>query len=152
MPNSSRFAIAVHVLTLLARYSGQPVKSGFLAESVNTNPVVIRRLLCALAQGGLVVSQTGAAGGTWLARPPEQISLWEIYRIVELGPLFALHRQQPNQHCLVGRHIEEVLSDIQKDTETALAQVLTQTSVMDVARLVGPCGMPEAVEEFSVIL
>ena len=128
------------------------MKSEFLAESVNTNPVVIRRLLCSLAHSGLVASQTGAAGGTWLARAPEQISLWEIYRSVELGPLFALHRQQPNQTCLVGSHIEEVLSNIQNEAESALAKVLGQITVFDVAQAVGPCGMPESAEVFDVIL
>jgi Rrf2 family protein len=148
---SSRFAIAVHVLTLLARYSGQLVKSEALAQSVNTNPVVIRRLLCSLAQAGLVSSQTGAMGGTWLARPAEQILLAEVYRAVEAGPLFALHRQQPNQQCVVGRHIEEVLTDIQQDAEDAVMRVLGNTTVADVAQSVGPCGMP-AIETFDVIL
>jgi Rrf2 family protein len=151
MPNSSRFAIAVHVLTLLARYPGQPVKSESLAESVNTNPVVIRRLLCALGQAGLVASQTGATGGSWLAREPEHITLAEIYRVVETGPLFALHRQQPNQMCLVGRHIEDVLSEIFRDAESAMGQVLARTTIADVTVAVGPCGMPQA-EAFDVIL
>jgi Rrf2 family protein len=151
MPNSSRFAIAVHVLTLLARYPDQPVKSDSLAGSVNTNPVVIRRLLCALSQAGLVTSQTGAAGGTWLTRPATQITLWEVYRAVEPGPLFVLHRQKPNQQCTVGRHIEEVLSDILRETESSLARVLAHKTVSEVAQAVGPCGMPAA-DTFNIIL
>jgi DNA-binding GntR family transcriptional regulator len=42
-------------------WSGEePLKSEQVAESVNTNPVVIRRMLLELAEAGLVVSQTGS--------------------------------------------------------------------------------------------
>jgi DNA-binding IscR family transcriptional regulator len=45
MSTSSRFAVAVHVLTLMAWADEEPLKSEQVAESVNTNPVVIRRML-----------------------------------------------------------------------------------------------------------
>jgi len=59
MSTSTRFAVAVHVLTLMAWADEEPLKSEQVAESVNTNPVVIRRMLCELAEANLVVSQTG---------------------------------------------------------------------------------------------
>jgi DNA-binding IscR family transcriptional regulator len=79
----------------------------------------------------------------------------EIYRAVEPGSLFSLHRQQPNQSCLVGRHIEEVLTDIMEDAEKAMARTLANITLADVAQAVGPCGMPESkaqAEAFDVIL
>ncbi|HEX8852924.1 MAG TPA: Rrf2 family transcriptional regulator, partial [Pyrinomonadaceae bacterium] len=82
MSANSRFAVAVHALTLLAWAGEEPVKSEYLACSVNTNPVVIRRILCALARAGLVTSQTGASGGSRLARPAAEITLREVYRAV----------------------------------------------------------------------
>ena len=151
MAANSRFAIAVHILTLLARYAERPVKSDFLAQSVNTNPVVIRRLLCTLAQAGLVASQTGAAGGSWLARPAAQISLNEVYRAVEAGHSLALPRRKANAECPVGRHIEDVLTDVIRETERACERVLAQVTIAQVLRTVGPCGMPRE-EEFNVIL
>ncbi len=46
MLSSSRFIVAVHALSVLARFSGRgPVCSAMVAESVHTNPVVIRRLM-----------------------------------------------------------------------------------------------------------
>ena len=100
MPTSSRFAVAVHVLTLLAWAGDEPLKSDYIAGSVNTNPVVIRRILCALAHAGLVTSQTGAAGGTRLARKAAEITLTEVYRAVEPRAIFALHRRprMPGRH------------------------------------------------------
>lgn len=151
MAANSRFAIAVHVLTLLARSRGRPVKSDFLAESVTTNPVVIRRLLCALGQSGLVASQAGAAGGSWLAQTPESITLLQVYRAVETGGFLALPRQKPNPECPVGRHIEDVLSDIIAESESAFERVLARVTVAEVLRAVGPCGMPKN-SDFDIIL
>ena len=112
MPSNSRFAIAVHILTMMAWAGDEPLKSEYVACSVNTNPVVIRRILCALAKAGLVVSQTGAAGGTRLMRKPGQITLLDIYRAVDAGASFSLHCQPPNDECPVGMNIENVLGDV----------------------------------------
>src|SRR5437867_10727690 len=85
---NSRFAVAVHVLTLMAWADEEPLKSEQVAESVNTNPVVIRRMLCELAEAKLVVSQTGAMGGSKLARPAHQITLLDIYQPWRAGVFF----------------------------------------------------------------
>ncbi|MCA3862723.1 MAG: Rrf2 family transcriptional regulator, partial [Burkholderia sp.] len=53
MNTSSRFAFAVHVLTLLSMQEGVPLSSDIIAGSVNTNPALIRRLLSMLAAAGL---------------------------------------------------------------------------------------------------
>jgi DNA-binding IscR family transcriptional regulator len=82
MSSSSRFAVAVHVLTLMAWSDDESLKSEQMAVSVNTNPVVIRRMLCDLAEDKLVVSHTGSTGGSRLARKPAQISLLDVYRAV----------------------------------------------------------------------
>ena len=90
MAANSQFSMAVHVLAMLARSKGENLKSDFLACSVNTNAVVIRRLLGQLHHARLVVSQTGAHGGSRLARCPKEIDLSEIYKAVNCGEVFAL--------------------------------------------------------------
>lgn len=138
MPTSSRFAIAVHVLTLMAQAGDEPVTSHFVASSVNTNPVVIRRILCALRRGKMVISQKGAAGGSRLARPAFEITLLEVYRAVEEGKLLSLHRQRPNRHCLVGRNIESVLDRILREAEAAFERALAKMTVGGVLVAVRP--------------
>jgi DNA-binding IscR family transcriptional regulator len=55
MQISSRFTIAIHVLTCINTFEDQrKVTSDFLAGSVNVNPVVIRRLLSQLKSAGFV--------------------------------------------------------------------------------------------------
>jgi Rrf2 family protein len=129
MQTSSRFAVAIHILALMTAADDEPIKSDQMADSVNTNPVVIRRILCSLSRAELVTSQTGAAGGSRLARKASQISLLDVYRAVEEGGVFALHRQSPNRHCLVGGAIESVLMDVLCEVNMAVEQVLAKTTI-----------------------
>jgi len=62
MNQSTRFSVAVHVAVLLAGGACRSQTSAAIARSVNTNPVVVRRVLGSLAAAGLVVSERGAAG------------------------------------------------------------------------------------------
>lgn len=128
--------MAVHVLVMLAKNSDGNLKSDYLAESVNTNAVVIRRLLCQLAQANLVISQTGAAGGTRLARCPKEIDLNEIYQAVSTGEVFALHRQKPNQDCPVGKNIEAVLCNLQKQIDQAIENKLSEKTLQSVLEII----------------
>jgi Rrf2 family protein len=136
---SSRFAVAVHILTLMAWSEDEPVKSEQVAKSVNTNPVVIRRILCELAQARLVVSQTGSAGGSKLARRPDEITLLDIYEAVECQGVFSLHRQQPSRRCPVGVNIETVLSNVLEEVDSAVEHVLTKITIKDVVLRLRPC-------------
>lgn len=136
---SSRFAVAVHILTLMAWSDDEPLKSELVAKSVNTNPVVIRRILCELAHARLVVSQTGAAGGSKLARRPDEITLLDIYEAVECRGVFSLHRQQPSRRCPVGINIETVLGDVLKEVDSAVEHVLTKITIKDVVLRLKPC-------------
>lgn len=135
MAANSQFAMAVHVLTLLARSGDAAVKSEYVAKSVNTNAVVIRRLLSQLNQAKLVASQTGAFGGTRLAKTPGEIKLVDVYRAVCCGEIFALHGS-PNQDCPVGRNIEAVLCNLQKEIDRSVGDQLSKYTLADIMTLV----------------
>ena len=132
MNTSSRFAFAVHVLALLALQEGVPLSSEMIAGSVNTNPALIRRLLTMLANAGLTVSQLGAGGGALLAREPGSITLLEVYRAVDDAQLFAMHREEPNPACMVGRHIQHTLRGVIDDAQRAMEASLAQRTLVDV--------------------
>src|SRR6476620_6010677 len=135
MAANSQFSMAVHVLTLLARADGATLKSDSIAASVNTNPVVIRRLLGQLAHAGLVVSQSGSHGGTRLARGADDVRLSQIYKAVCCGEVFALH-DSPSQDCPVGRGIESVLCNLQKQIDTAVDEKLARYTLRDITQMV----------------
>ena len=132
MAANSQFSMAVHVLMMLARSRDENLKSDYLAGSVNTNPVVIRRLLGQLSSANLVVSHTGANGGTRLSRCPNEINLAEVYKAVSCGEVFALHGRSPNQDCPVGRNIEAVLCNLQKEIDTSVVEKLSQFTLESV--------------------
>ena len=136
MAANSQFSMAVHVLTMLAKSGEDKLKSEFLACSVNTNAVVIRRLLSQLGHAKLVVSQTGATGGTRLARCPNEINLSEVYRAVSCGEVFALHAKSPSQDCPVGKNIEAVLCRLQKEIDRTVGEKLSQYSLADVMDMI----------------
>ena len=131
---SSRFAVAVHILAVQALHRDRALTSQFIAGSVNTNPVVVRRILGRLRQAGLVRLKSGPKGGSELVKPPSRIRLAEVYKAVEPGELFALHRSKPNPQCPVGRCIQDVLSSVFTDAEEAFGKALGETSLADVAR------------------
>ncbi|GHH75232.1 Rrf2 family transcriptional regulator [Streptomyces sulfonofaciens] len=129
--------MAAHALAwieLNARRGGEVATSEQIANSVNTNPVVIRRLLGELRGAGLVESRRGAGAGWRLLRPAESISLAEVYRAVEGDPQFALHPATPNQKCPVGQGIRSALTPVYDAAEQALSAELARTSVADVLR------------------
>lgn len=132
MARNCRFAVAVHIAAILALHRDAPATSDWIAGSVNTNPVVVRRILSALAKAGLVSSQRGIAGGSSLARDPELISLLDLYRAVDEQEAQSLHHQPPNPDCPVGAHIVPVLVDILGRAEAAKEKELAGITVGDV--------------------
>ncbi len=121
--------MAVHVLAVLAYQNGGGVSSKLLAASVNTNPVIIRRLLLALQQAKLVETRKGARFGSRLKRSAALIRLIDVYRAVELNDPFVLPRHKPNVTCPVGRGIAAALEQVFASARLALEQDLAKTTL-----------------------
>ncbi|GGR07957.1 Rrf2 family transcriptional regulator [Streptomyces netropsis] len=137
MAANSRLTVAVHVLVWMALVRGRGrdvVTSEQIADSVNTNPVVIRRCLGELRRAGLVDVRHGAGAGWRLIREPESIPLSEVRRAVETEPLFGLHRGEPNQRCPIGAGIRPALEQVYGEVEEAARRALESTSIADVLR------------------
>ena len=132
MRTSCRFAMAVHVLAVLAYQEGDRVTSAGLAGSINTNPVIIRRLLLALQKAGLVDTCRGAGSGSRLSRSPKRINLAEVYRAVEDCESFATPSKKPNNDCPVGHCILEELDHIFTSAQAAMERDLAKTTLADV--------------------
>jgi DNA-binding IscR family transcriptional regulator len=126
---STRFSIAVHTLSLIA-FSPNDCTGDFIAGSVNTNPVIIRRIMGMLKKAGLVEVRPGV-GGAALLKSPDRITLLDIYRAVnvtEENQLFRMH-ENPNFACPVGRNIEKVLQAELRAAQSVMEQRLAQTTL-----------------------
>ncbi len=132
MNASSRFVVAIHIMVMVSLSKKEPLKSDLLAESVNTNPVVIRRVLGLLKKAGLVESRSGPIGGSVLARNPKNITLRDIYESVEKEGLFYLHYSDPNQHCPIGANIQKSLRDVFSEAELKMKKVLEGIKLIEV--------------------
>jgi Rrf2 family protein len=140
MPTSTRFAVAVHILTAIAVSDGKPLRSEDLAYSVNTGAVVIRGLLSRLSDSGLTRSQLGAGGGAMLAKPARKIRLLDVYEAVEDTELFSMHRTPPCKNCAVGGNILDAIQPTLVRARRALEGELATTSIADIAAEVARLG------------
>ncbi|WP_136608585.1 Rrf2 family transcriptional regulator [Paenibacillus dokdonensis] len=138
MSISSRFSVAIHILCLLAINKDKVTNtSEYLAGSVNTNPVVIRKVMSMLKGAGLVHVRAGVAGAK-LAKKLSEITLLDVYKAVNVvaeNDLFSTH-EHPNPECMVGRNIQQSLtkqfSAAQKAMERSLEIVTLEDVVQDI--------------------
>lgn len=134
MAANSRFAVATHILAALALKKGEKVSSSYLGESVNTNPVVIRRILLDLQKAGLTVSHSGKNGGTELVASPKDVSLKRIYEAVDQGSVFAYNPAPPNKKCPLSCRMKQVLEPVFQSVEAALEKDLAEVTLEDLVR------------------
>lgn len=135
--------MAVHVLAVLAYREGDRVTSVLLAGSINTNPVIVRRLLLALQRAKLVDTCKGAGSGSRLSRSPGRINLAEIYRAVEDSESFAIPVRKPSAACPVGNCMRETLNRIFASAQEAMERDLEKTTlatVIEAVKASGACG------------
>lgn len=132
MTGNSRFAVSVHILAYLTYQKDRAVPSAEIASSVDTNAVVIRRLLSALLKARLVTAQKGATGGFALASSPANISLLAIYRAVEPQPNHGMNHFAPNHRCPVGAKIEHILQTVFFKAQAGMEAELSRTTLADV--------------------
>ena len=131
MTASSRFPVATHILVALHWNEGMLISSEQLADTVNTNPVVIRRVLGMLRKAGLVTTLAGARGGSALAKPPAEITLLAVYEAVEEAGLFRFHC--PSTTCALGGVMETTLMPIYAQAEEAMEHVLAGITLEQVS-------------------
>ena len=127
----TRFSSAIHILIMIAG-SEQPLTSEVIANSVGANPSYIRKVTGLLKKRGILDSRQGIHGFS-LRIPPEALSLYSIYQAVSESDgvhVFDLH-QNPNDRCIVGRHIRPVLAETFREVEEKAEQQLRQTTLAD---------------------
>mgnify|MGYP004562511413 CR=1 FL=1 len=129
---NTQFAVAVHVLTYLAGVTdGTSVSSEELSRSTNVNPVYVRRVLGPLRAAGLVRSRPGVHGGWHLAADPGDISLAQVWQLVQGDdPVLGLHG--PDPACAVGRGVQKSLVALDRTVAAAVTADLERFTVRDV--------------------
>ena len=116
----------------LALHFGQgPQSLASIAERQDLSVKYLENLLGALRVAALVRSLRGAQGGYELARHPRQITLRDLYEVLE-GPEGFAPCTPPGPPCL--RQDDCVTHDIWGQMFEAAMQVLSSTTLADLAR------------------
>lgn len=134
MQITSKFTVAVHILTCIDIFDGQMrVTSDFLSGSTGVNAVIVRNVLGQLRNAGIVETRQGS-GGAHLAKALDEVTLYDIYKAVECiddEGLFHFH-ENPNVECPVGRNIHKAMDDRLAAAQTALENELKRTTLAQV--------------------
>jgi len=120
MRRNVSFPTAIHILTLLGYMGHEFVSSAFIAQSVQTNPALVRKLLSKLANVGLVETAHGKTGGARLSREATNINLKEVYDAVQEEGVLFIPEREIYAPCPVSSNIKSVLQETFDEEEAAL--------------------------------
>ena len=109
------------------------MSSSVLAASIPTNPVVIRRMTTQLAKAGLLATCSGVAGGAWLLRRPETITLEEVLHAVN-GCAHLGSAPVGAKGCPVSQAIPRQINAAMKLADAAACQSLSLITVADLLK------------------
>lgn len=138
MRGNTQFPVATHILALVGlteHYNNHMPTSAEIADSVNTNPVVIRRIVSLLKNSGLVSVRAGK-GGVGLLKSPSMISLLDVYKAIQTdqnASVFDYHHNT-KQSCPIGSTINSVLSSKLDTAQKKMEDELSRYTLYDVMK------------------
>jgi DNA-binding IscR family transcriptional regulator len=119
MRRDSRLSGVLHVLLHMAEQRG-PVTSEVLAKAMDTNPVVIRRIMAGLRDHGYIRSEKGHGGGWTLACDLSEVTLRDIYMALGCPSLLAIVNRTDAPGCLVEQAVNAALNEAFHNAEVLL--------------------------------
>lgn len=131
MKRDSRLSGVLHVLLHMAEHSG-PMTSEVLAKAMDTNAVVIRRIMAGLREAGYVRSEKGHGGGWVISRDLKTITLRDVYDALGRPSLLAMGNRTESPGCLVEQAVNASLDGA---FQAAEALLLARLGEVTLARL-----------------
>lgn len=119
MIRDSRLSGVLHVLLHLAE-ARTPLTSEAMAAAMQTNPVVVRRLMAGLREAGFVRSEKGRGGGWTFACDLAAVTLRDIHAALGAPPVFAMGHRSENPQCLVEQAVNAALDETMEEAEALL--------------------------------
>jgi len=125
-----KFAITLHILTLLTKCPDEFLSSEYIAGSMNINPVLVRKEIGNLKKHNVVESREGKFGGTRLAKPAGDITLEDVYNMTFDCVSLGYSKNDPNPDCPVGKKINENLDVLYQNINTKIKKQLKDISLL----------------------
>jgi Rrf2 family protein len=132
MKRDSRLSSMLHLLLHMGQ-AARPVRSEELATMLRTNPVLVRRTLAGLRERGLVSSEKGHGGGWVVARPLEDITLYDVYEGLGEPELFAIGHRSEQPGCQVERAVNGALDDTLAEAQALVLARLRAVTLAELA-------------------
>ncbi|PRW65379.1 RrF2 family transcriptional regulator [Actinopolyspora mortivallis] len=132
-----RFSSSLTAMLILAvaEEEGNPtLSSAQLAERMDTNASLVRKLLIPLTRAELVVCTKGRAGGARLARPAEEITLAEIYRCSAGDKPLWNCRSGDEHDCRIAANTQAYFAELTAEAERAVLDALGDRTLADGVR------------------
>jgi DNA-binding IscR family transcriptional regulator len=105
-----------------------------LARVMETNPVVIRRLLAGLRERGYVRSEKGHGGGWALASDLSRVTLGDIHTALGDPSLLAMGNRTDAPGCLVEQAVNAALGEAFEDAEALLRSRFSRVTLAALSR------------------
>lgn len=131
--NNTRFATAIHIMTILAKSPGEWLTSDWIAGSININPVIVRKELSVLRECGMVISRQGKEGGCQMGISPEKVKISDIYVAIKNSEVLGKKNQNPNPLCNVGKDINDNLKNLFCETNQLVIDFLSKKNLKEFA-------------------
>jgi|SRR6218665_499713 len=128
---SGKFAITLHILTLLSKSPEAFLSSDYIAGSMNMNPVLVRKEIANLKKNNIVESKEGKNGGTRLLKPASEITLEDIFKMTFDRVSLGFSKNVPNPNCPVGKQINNQLDSLYGDINLNIGKQLSEISLLN---------------------
>jgi DNA-binding IscR family transcriptional regulator len=128
MRRDSRLSGVLHVLLHMAEHDG-PLTSEEMAKAMDTNPVVIRRIMAGLRDEGYVRSEKGHGGGWTLACELSNVTLRDVYTALGCPSLLAIGNRTEAPGCIVEETVNAALDTSFQDAEALLLSRLDEVTL-----------------------
>lgn len=112
----------------MARHQG-PLTSEAMAKAMDTNPVVIRRVMAGLRDKGYVQSEKGHGGGWSLSCDLTQVTLRDVYVALGSPSLFAIGNRMESPGCAVEQAVNAALGRSFEAAEALLLERLGEVTL-----------------------
>ncbi|WP_039884170.1 Rrf2 family transcriptional regulator [Achromobacter piechaudii] len=133
MRRDSKLSGVLHVLLHMAEVPG-PMTSEYLGRVMQTNPVVIRRIMAGLRDQGLVSSEKGHGGGWTLSCDFNAVTLRDIYEALGAPEIFAMGNRSDAPGCLVEVAVNKALDGAFEAAEALLMERFGQVTLAALSR------------------
>jgi DNA-binding IscR family transcriptional regulator len=132
MQLDARLSRMLHILIHMD-HAKTPMTSELAGQILDTNPVVVRRMMAGLREAGHVTSVKGHGGGWTLKHGLDRITMFDVYRAVGEPRVLSIGASNPAPTCLVEQAVNDRMARALEEAEALFFRRLGEVTLADIA-------------------